>query len=147
MITFESITYRDLWEFVELGFRDDPALMERYQQYPTPFKQTVERNMRNIWDAIDAGFDFKFFKIIFQDVAIGFTVLDQDADILFSFGINRKYRNQLVTLAWFGEVRKMLTAHFTCVLWNQNKRAIRFLNRNGMTVLRSNEETTTLVLQ
>jgi hypothetical protein len=147
MINFESITYRELWEYVELGFGDDPALMEKYQQYDTPFKETVERNMRNIWDAMHAGFSFKFFKIVFAEVPIGFTVLDKDADILFSFGINRKYRNRMVTVAWFGQVRKHLTGHFTCVLWNQNKRAIRFLNRNGMTVLRSNEETTTLVLQ
>lgn len=147
MITFESITYRDLWEYVEIGFRDDPALMERYQQYKTPFKVTVERNLRNIWDATDAGFSFKYYKVMMAGVAIGFTVLDQDTDMLFSFGINRKCRNQMITTAWFAEVRKLLTAHFTCVLWNENQRAIRFLNRNGMTVFRKNEETTTLVLQ
>lgn len=147
MITFESITYRDLWEYVELGFGDDQPLMEKYQQYDTPFKETVERNMRNIWDAMQSGFHFKYFKLVMSDVPIGFTVLDQDADILFSFGINRKYRNQVVTTAWFGQLRKYLTAHFTCVLWNQNERAIRFLNKNGMTVLRKNDETTTLVLQ
>lgn len=147
MIIFETVKYSDLWEYVELGFGDDPELLEKYQQYDTPFRQTVERNMRNIWDAQGAGFNFKFFKIIMADVAIGFTVIDQDTDMLFSFGINRKFRNQMITTAWFTEVRKLLTSHFTCVLWNQNVRAIRFLNRNGMAVLRHNDETTTLVLQ
>jgi len=147
MIIFEPIKYSELWEFVELGFGDDEKLMDKYQQYNTPFKETVERNMRNIWDAMSAGFNFKFFKIVMGEVVIGFTVLDQDTDMLFSFGINRKFRNQMITTAWFTQVRKFLTEHFTCVLWNQNVRAIRFLNRNGMTVLRHNDETTTLVLQ
>jgi RimJ/RimL family protein N-acetyltransferase len=103
--------------------------------------------MKNIWFAMDGGFNFKFFKVMMGDVPIGFTVLDRDTDVLFSFGINRKYRNQMVTVAWFGQIRNFLTEHFTCSLWNQNKRAIRFLERNGMTVLRKNEIITTLVLQ
>lgn len=146
MIDFESISYRDLWEYVELGFGGDPALMEKYQQYNTPFGETVQRNMTNIWDGMKGGYNFKFFKIVMSGVPIGFTVVDQDTDILFSFGISRKFRNKMVTTAWFGEVRKLLTEHFTCTLWNQNQRAIRFLNNNGMSVLRKNDETTTLIL-
>lgn len=147
MIVFEEITYRDLWDLVELGFSDDEPLLDKYQQYDTSLKETVERNMRNIWDAVDGGFKFKFFKVIMAGITIGFTVLDQDSDMLFSFGINRKFRNQMVTTAWFNQVRNYLTEHFTCTLWNQNERAIRFLNRNGMTVTRKDDKVTTLILQ
>lgn len=147
MIIFEPVKYKNLWPWVELGFGDDEKLLLEFQQYQTPFKETVERNMRNIWDAMDAGFQFKFFKVVMAGTPIGFTVLDSDTDLLFSFGINKKYRNQMVTTAWFTQVRKFLTAHFTCVLWNQNKRAIRFLCRNGMTVLKKSDEFTVLVLQ
>lgn len=146
MINFEPISYSDLWDLVELGFGEDEELMNKYQQYKTPFKETVERNMKNIWEAMDAGFKFKFFKLMMGEVIIGFTVLDQDMDMLFSFGINKKFRNQMITTAWFAQVRKYLTKHFTCTLWNQNERAIRFLNRNGMTVLRKNESFTCLIL-
>lgn len=64
--------------------------------------------------------------------------------VLVSFCVKPAYRDK-EHLEWFGDIIKMeIGNHFKCYLYNKNVRAIRFLERIGMKVVRSNNLITLL---
>lgn len=143
MICFIEIDFDGLKPLVELGFGEDPDLMDKYQQLDTDFVVTVNRNIENIKSAVGL-FELRFFKVLYEDVVIGFTVLSFKEKILYSFGINIKYRVGGILASWFEKVNELLGYEFSCILWNKNTRAINHLVRQGMKIIDMNKETTIL---
>lgn len=144
MLQLESISFDELKPLVELGFGDDPELMETFQQIKTEFGVTVQRNLDNIKNS-QSLFEFTYYKVMWDGQPIGFTVIDKEKGLLWSFGINISWRKKEIAMQWFNEVSKYLDHFVICVLWNQNFRAIRFLERNGMKIMNRNDETVTLM--
>lgn len=143
-IFFCKIGFDELKPLVELGFGDDQELMDRYQQLPTEFEETVQRNLDNIL-GISKLYALEYFKVYWGNDVIGFTVLCLETKLLCSFGINIKYRKKEILLSWIDTVNQRFDGEFCCLLWNQNKRAIEFLHRNGMEIQRVEESYTVLV--
>lgn len=135
-IDFEEIRFEELEPLVAFGFGSDPELIEKYQQIPGDFKTMVDRNIKNIAEA-DTILDLRFFKVMFNEIIIGFTVVDFGKNILFSFGINVKYRTKEILIEWIEEIKVLLNGLVRVLLWKQNKRAIEFLKKNAFEV--SNE--------
>lgn len=144
MIHFEEITFKDLKPLVELGFGDDPELIETQQQFKTPLPVTIQRNLENIKNA-ESVFKFNYYRVKWSKKIIGFTVLSKKEGLLFSFGINIKFRKKEILIQWFRKTSELLGHFFACILWNQNFRAINFLKKQGMSVIDVNEDSCTLV--
>ena len=144
MISFCEIQFDDLKTLIELGFGDDPDLMEKYQQLPTDFEVTVQRNLDNIREMGDH-LPLIYYKVLWGDEVIGFTVLEFSNSILYSFGINIKFRKKEIVTAWIEGVSKLFGGSFQCVLWDKNERAINFLIRNGMKPFKRDGKNTFLI--
>lgn len=134
MVEFEEIEFESLKDYVVLGFGGDSELLERYQQLDTDFDATVSRNMSYITDSME-GKKFIFYRIMWEERPIGFTVLDVTDSFLFSFGINKQFRSWEILNEWWAYILMMFDGDFGCILWAKNSRAINFLTRQGMQVM------------
>lgn len=143
-ISFCEIEFKDLKPIVELGFGDDPDLIEKYQQLPTEFEVTVQRNMDNIKEMAEH-LPLIYYKVFWMDEVIGFTVMEFSNSILYSFGINIRFRKREIVTAWINKVGELFKGSFQCVLWDKNERAINFLTRNGMKIFKKEGEHTFLI--
>lgn len=130
-VSFEPIGLTELEDLVRFGFGDDMDLLNIYQQYKGDFETMVKRNMSRIIED-DGLLQLSYYKVIYDSQTIGFTVVDLLKGLLFSFGINIKFRAKKILIAWIEGVKELLEECFYCPLYNENKRAIEFLKRNGM---------------
>lgn len=53
-------------------------------------------------------------------------------NVLISFGVNKKYRNQETLSSIFEDIKTWLGGDFITLMWERNKRAIDWLKRCGM---------------
>ena len=144
LIFFREVTFEDLKPLIELGFGDDPELMSKYQQLPTEFEETVQRNVDNIRE-MSEHLPLSYYKVLWGEEVIGFTVLEFANSILYSFGINIKFRKKEVVTEWIEKVEQLFKGSFQCVLWDKNERAINFLIRNGMKPFKRDGKNTFLI--
>lgn len=154
MVILEPISIDELPSLVELAFRGDADLLEKYHISPGPLDHCVEHTMR----FIDGNYGhYKELMEIYQvkkfEDVVGFTVIirhSNDFDELYSFGIHIDSRKNYILLPWLEAVKKKINSNFYIVLWAKNSRAINFFERNGFTVLRNskylNDDTKTLIL-
>jgi hypothetical protein len=86
-----------------------------------------------------------YYKVIYQKKPIGYFVTFDN--FLYSFSINKKYRNKENLIGWFTQVKKVLGTPFQCVLYQNNTKAIDHLIKQGMVKYKDNDEdrVTTLV--
>lgn len=144
MVEFKEISFNELPDLVRIGFGNDEELLSKYQQLNTDFETTVLRNIENIKSSAGLG-ELHYYRLEIEDVPVGFTVVDAENYLLISFGINIKFRTKEVVLDWFNRVIDFFEDGFGCVLWNQNERAIKFLERQGMKVENKSDELTVLM--
>lgn len=130
MISFESIPKFQVSKYVTIAFQGDDDLINVYHVVNGDFDKCVFLTCKNISDT-DVIMGFEYFGIYNNEQVIGYTVIGPA--LLFSFGINIKYRNKEVLMAWWQWVCAKMNL-FKCVLWKKNTRAIAFLVKNGMQV-------------
>lgn len=154
MVELQTISLPELYPLVELAFRGDTDMLEKYHVSPGPLDHCVEHTMR----FIDSNYDhfkekMELYRVVKHNDTIGFTVIirhDNGFDELYSFGINIEYRKNYVLLPWLQALKQKINSNFYIVLWSKNSRAINFFERNGFSVLRNskylNDDTKTLIL-
>jgi hypothetical protein len=133
MISLRKISFYDLQPYVELGFANDEDLLKKYAIFDTSTKHCVDGNMKNIVECLDI-FEFQYYIVMNDQSAIGFTVVSKADSFLFSFGINIQSRKKDILIAWMDKVKQLLDNDFTTVLWDKNKRAIEFMQKNGFVI-------------
>lgn len=146
MVELIEIPFEEIPDLVRLGFGNDPELMSKYQQLDTDFETTVSRNIENIESSAKLG-TLIYYLVQNENEKLGFTVVDVENYLLVSFGINIKFRTKKVVTEWFMRIKMIFEDGFGCVLWNKNKRAIQFLERQGMTIENKNDELTVLMIK
>lgn len=139
-----EVSFKELENLVRIGFGDDPELLNKYQELDTDFETTVQRNVSRIKEYHQIK-ELTIYELRYGGTVIGFTVLDLAENILYSFGINRKWRKGNVVTAWIEDIKRKCDNMFACVLFSKNQRAIRFLLKNGMKIASKNDHMTHLI--
>ena len=141
MINFKIITLEDLPNYVRIAFEGDDKLNEYHITGSNNLDECVEDTMDKIKETSTL-FELLLLSVIFDGQIIGFTVLG--GGLLYSFGINKKYRIKEILIHWIQEIKDLLDNDFKCILWNKNSRAIKFLEYQGMKIEDKNNDYTTL---
>jgi hypothetical protein len=148
MITIKKISKTEIPALVEMSYVGDDELIDKYHHLCIEGKPTREfavlASLHRIHEASQET-KLNYYKVIFQKKPIGYFVTFDN--VLYSFCINKKYRNKENLIGWFNQVKKTLGKPFQCILSTHNTRAIDHLIKQGMVRYRDNEEdkVTTLV--
>lgn len=153
-ITLHPIQISTLRDFVKIAFEDDVKLLTEYHISPGTLDHCVDHTMGFIKE--NETFykdDIEFYAVHSGEIPIGYTIIirnEKEPNELYSFGINKDYRNEDMKAAWLDEVKKLTGVPFGMVLWSKNTRAIDFFERSGFIVERTSklldDETKTLIL-
>ena len=148
MITIKKISKTEIPALVEMSYVGDDELIAKYHPLCLEGKPTMELAIIDTLHKIhEASQEVKlnYYKVIFQKKPIGYFVPFDN--VLYSFSINKKYRNKENLIGWFNQVKKSLGTPFQCVLYQNNTKAINHLIKQGMVRYQDNEEEkiTTLV--
>jgi hypothetical protein len=141
MIEFRIIPLKLLPNYVRIAFKGDNKLNEYHITGSNDLDKCVEDTIDKIKETSTL-FELLLLSVIFDGQTIGFTVLG--GGLLYSFGINNKYRVKEILTEWIQEIKDLLDNDFKCILWNKNSRAIKFLERQGMKIEDKNNDYTTL---
>lgn len=129
-----------LYKGIGISFHEDEELMGKYHIVESgKFEDCVNDTFDKI---IEAGKSFPLqWYLIRTDEReiIGYCVLSKAYNFLYSFGINKKHRNNYILNTWFIGVAEILQNDFFCGLWAKNERAIDFLCKNGMKIFKKEE--------
>lgn len=139
---FERIDITELKPYIEIAFQDDIELFNKWHIVQGESLECIDDTYNRILDTIPY-FDIACYKVLLDDVIIGYTVISIDHGLLYSFGINKKYRTKEILKKWFAEIVKILGI-FDCILWQKNQRAINHLIKQGMTIKNTTHDYTIL---
>jgi hypothetical protein len=142
MIRFVKISKNELQELVELAYKGDQELLDKYHVGKFTLFEAVSSTMGMINEMSEQQ-KLTYYKVLWQKKAIGYVVVFQD--FLYSFGVNIKFRIAEILTSWWNEIMKVLGGRFICMLFKNNTRAIEYLERRGMRILDEKEHSITLV--
>lgn len=143
MLEVQAITKEELQQYMVVGFSDDVELLNRFHHKPGSLHGCIQATMKNVEECASL-MPLQYYRLVLNGKPIGFTITGPS--ILYSFGINIKFRTKELVLEWFNKMKEMLRNDFRVVLYNVNQRAIRFFERNGMENIHQDKEYTILVL-
>lgn len=131
---------------INVAFDGDTDLFEKYHIHGKDLKSCVDHTYETIYKT-SLEYGLKFYEIVLQGVTIGYTVLlaGLGDTVLYSFGINKAYRRSGLLREWILAIDLLINGSYSCMLWSKNERAIRFLEKNGMEIIATNDNTTTLL--
>ena len=144
MISIKRVSKSQLAEYVDIAYRGDTDLLEKYHtQKHKSVEGAVFSTMLMIDDA-SKQLEMKYYKICWRSKPIGyFAVFDK---FLYSYGINIKFRSPEIHESWWREVKRVLGKGFMSMIYDNNERALSFLKRNGMVELEHNLENHSILL-
>lgn len=139
-----KIDRRSLSYHVKLAFDGDRELMDNYHISPGTLNHCVAHTMEFIEQNADHyKDDIEFYAVVYNvETVIGYTIIIRNAthpNELYSFGINVKYRQKDILMAWMDQVKEKIGEPFYIVLWSKNTRAINFFEKNGFLVQRTSK--------
>ena len=122
---------RELHHSIYISFFDDTKLVSDYHVINDDLEDCVRDTYQKIVEESNR-ITLDWFNVYDDlDKVIGFLVVSKAYNVLYSFGLNIHSRQDYKE-KFFNEICKMFGGWFSCALWNKNKRAIRFLERMGM---------------
>jgi len=130
-MTHEEISYNELAEVVRLSLIDDADLFSFYD--PNVLVKSIEEIVLDMLSkAISHGENVRYFKVLFSGALVGYFFYKEK--MLISFGIKKQYRVRKCKKHFFKIIKQVVGNNFTCILWNKNLRAIKFLIKMGMRI-------------
>jgi len=143
-IAIKTIPIEDIGRYVGIAFDGDNELVEKFHKADKTLEETIAGNIKNI-NELAGKIDLKCFVVYWGDNEIGFFVMAYHNSMLYSFGINKKYRVKNILLDWWGSIKALVGEYLICPLNSENTRAINFFVRNGMQVLERDKSIVTLI--
>ena len=136
----QTINDANLYKAIAISFEEDEELLKHYHVVETQvFEDCVNDTYDKIIEATQT-LPLEWYIIKTDDhKTIGFCVLSRAYNFLYSFGINKQYRNSNTLSTWFVGITEILQNNFVCGLWAKNKRAIDFLCKNGMKIFKEKD--------
>ena len=129
MITLNKISISKLPDYVEIAYKGDTDLFTKFHVSTFDFKGAVMSTLLMILDVAKTR-QLSCYKVIYQKEPIGYVVSYEG--VLYSFGINIKFRKKDILLSWWEELKKTIGREFVCRLYRNNTRAIEFLKKQQM---------------
>lgn len=136
MVTFEQITLDELKGAIKIAYEYDTDLFNKYHIIKGTFQECVDSTMALIVQATEF-FPMEYYRVLWNNIEIGYVC--KHAAMLYSYGIGIAYRRKSILKQWWMALEKLMDGSFGTALYENNKRAMRFLERNGMQLLEKND--------
>lgn len=141
-MTARDISYNEIKEAIKIAFSDDEKLLTFYD--PSANVKTTDDIMIDVIRKVATYKEKIFWKGVFVDnELVGYFVFSPF--LLISFGLNVKYRDKKTK--FFVLMQKTVGKRFSIHLFNSNIRGIKYLIKNKMKIVGSNEMITKLVYE
>ena len=122
---------------VLIAYNGDSELMEKYHTKKCDLQEAVNSTLAMIYTMAKTQ-KLNCYKVIYQKQPIGYVVYFMN--VLYSFGIDIKFRKKDILLHWWDELKSVIGKNFVCRLYRNNTRCIDFLKKQQMEVVDENEE-------
>lgn len=129
-----EVNFLKLRDYVDAAWKDDDELIKFYDLSlkQRTHERMVSDTLRKIYDLYERDTTCKFWGVDIEREMVGFIVLNEKMKFLYSFGINKRYRNQQVLEPFFKYISQKLKNDFFTLMNMENVRAIDWLKRCGM---------------
>lgn len=143
MITLVKISKPELIKVVAISYEGDQELFDKYHIGKMDFKSCVFSTMEMIRDAALEK-ELRYYKVVYQKKPVGYIV--EFDNFLYSFGLNIKFRKKDILAAWWIEIKKIMGGKFITMLYENNLRAIKHLERQGFVAMPVDKENHSVTL-
>jgi len=140
-MTTKPITYPQLEKAIKIAFEGDKEVLSIYD--PNVIVNSVEDIVIDIVGKIKGFGEVQIKGVFDKNKMVGYFI--RRGGLLISFGISVEYRLRQFKRNLFDLIKKDFRGMFMCFLWSTNARAIRYLIKNGMTVIETDHQLTKLV--
>ncbi len=142
MLKIVKISKHQVDSIIKLCYDSDTDLLEKY----FPVKNTNDELIQEAVSMIDTAskeYKMSYYKVLFNNEPIGYFVCAKQ--LLYSFSIILKFRKKDILIDWWKSVKEVLGKVFIVVLYDDNTRAIEFLEKQGMEVYKKQGNLVTLI--
>lgn len=136
MIIAEKVPITELKQYIEIAFEGDGELINFYDK-----NSFVVSNLDMSCNTHCKLIDYKNYfdncynyKVSLNNIPIGFIFITKNPNLLVSFSVNKKYRNKETLKKYFELIQNIFLEPFICFLYNENSRAINWLQKCGMEI-------------
>ncbi len=129
MIKLEKITKFDLRKYVEIAYRGDNDLLDFYWGDGWSLQEAVNETMFGI-NQVSEEVEMEYFCVLNDEEEIGY--IAKFPNNLYSFSININHRKKQNLIEFWDRIKEVMEEGFICMLYPQNSRAIKWLERCGM---------------
>lgn len=144
MIRIEKISNFELRDLVEIAYRGDSDLLDKYWGDDFSLEEAVNETMWMINEVAKEA-PMEYFAVLKDDEEIGYVC--KIPNNLYSFGININYRTKENLSDFWERVKEVMEDGFICMLFPQNVRAINWLKKMGMVEVEGVENNCTVLLK
>jgi len=141
-LIIRDILYEDLLKAIKIAFEGDNDIFNFYDPNENP------KNIKDIVEDIGSKileYEGGIYRGVYDDKnLVGYFVYIDN--VLISFALNIKYRVKEWLDFLYESIKKELGL-FICCLWNTNKRAIKWLQKNNMKINYFDNNITELICQ
>lgn len=141
----KNINKEQFKEAIKMSFVNDPDIFVMYA--PGIRVNNVSDIVEDISKRICSDVSTATIKGVYEkNILIGYYVYDYNRKTLVSFGLNVGYRSRKYLKQFWSLIRSDLKGMFQCILWTRNIRGIKWLQKNGMNIVASDNLITQLIL-
>lgn len=135
LIQVKTILINDLPEYIDIAFENDYELLELYD------KSIEAKNLKEVCESVynkikSISSSVELRGVVIGDRIVGFFAFQPEC--LLSFGINKEYRGKSFSVKLWGLIKNEIGVGFSCTLFDYNKRAIHWLEKQGMETIFTN---------
>jgi hypothetical protein len=136
MLEVQQINITELKQYIEIAFEGDKELINFYDKNSCVSNHNdMSSNTHFKLTEYKCYFDRCFhYKVVLDNTPIGFIFITKNPNLLVSFSVNKKYRNKETLKKYFELIQHIFSEPFICLLYNENYRAINWLEKCGMEV-------------
>lgn len=143
MINLEKISSFELRKLVEIAYRGDNDLLEHFWGEDFSLEEAVNETM-NMVKRVAEEVKMDYYCVVDDEEEIGYVCCFPNN--LYSFGINIQFRTKNVLSEFWDRVKEVMGDSFICMLFPQNTRAIKWLEKCGMVRVDGVEENCVVML-
>lgn len=142
MIRTKKISKPKLLNLIKISYEDDFDLFDKYHVIKGDANSLSLETMGMIERASN-DIELQYYRVLYNKTPIGYIVVGKQ--LLYSFAVNKKYRKKEILIKWWQTIKQILGKAFTTILYSNNTRAIKFLEKNGMEVFKTDGNLVTLI--
>ncbi len=143
MVTVRKVNEDRLEALVRIAYADDVEGFNKYHLKKFTYEEAVNKTME-MAEEMKQQVPLNYFEVLYNEIPIGYFITFPEC--LYSFCISKKYRLKKGLInEWWLLVKNELPDLFICIIYRNNTRAIKFLQKMGMIEMDSNFEDRNLI--